>query len=103
MTQLSLSTISRRRFLQAAGGSAILLLFGCRPRSAAEQAAEATPISPTEAAAREPREVVITPLEEFYVQYFDSVASVAAGTWSLTVDGLVERPVMLTFEEVKAR
>lgn len=103
MTQSALPSISRRRFLQAAGGSAILLLIGCRTRSEAEQAAQATPMTPAEAAERQAREVVITPLEEFYVQFFDSVASVAAGTWSLTVDGLVERPVTLTLEEVKAR
>lgn len=103
MTQPALPMISRRRFLQTAGGTAILLLFGCRPRSAAEQAAQATPMTPTEAAERRAREVAITPLEEFYVQYFDSVASVPAEGWTLTVDGLVERPVTLTLDDVKAR
>jgi DMSO/TMAO reductase YedYZ molybdopterin-dependent catalytic subunit len=104
MKQSSLPTLSRRRFMQAAGGSAILLLFGCRPAGQNERVT-ATPAAAgaTTPAVRQPREIVITPVEEFYVQYFESTVDVPAEEWSLTVDGLVERPVTLTYDQVQAR
>jgi DMSO/TMAO reductase YedYZ molybdopterin-dependent catalytic subunit len=106
MPQSTLSTISRRHFLQAAGGSAILLLFGCRPRQTTVQPERVT-ATPTlvgaPAATRQSRELMITSVEEFYVQQFDNKPAVATEEWSLTVDGLVERPLTLSYGDVQAR
>lgn len=108
MNERTLPRISRRRFLQAAGGTGILLLFGCRPRQAVEETTERVTATPGVAGTavgvvRRPREVAVTPVEDFYVQHFQTAVDVLPAEWRLTVDGLVERPVTLGYEQVRER
>ncbi len=101
--------ITRRQFLQAAAGSALLLLIGCRPGqtdgdlSPTPEVAGGAAIVPAVAATRRPREIEITPVEKFYLQHFQSAANVDAATWTLTVDGLVEHPGTFTLDALKSR
>ena len=94
---------SRRDFMRAAAGSAIVLLVGCRTAgdetSPLLTPAVETPLTTTP----RPREVEITPIESFYRQDVYGITEVDVANWELAVDGLVERPVTLNYEQVKAR
>jgi DMSO/TMAO reductase YedYZ molybdopterin-dependent catalytic subunit len=50
-----------------------------------------------------PEQTLITPTDKFYIQSFSSTSTVDPDTWSLAIDGLVERPLTLTLADIKAR
>lgn len=43
----------------------------------------------------------LTPVENFFVRSHHYVPQVEAGSWRLTIDGLVERPLTLTYEQLR--
>jgi DMSO/TMAO reductase YedYZ molybdopterin-dependent catalytic subunit len=45
----------------------------------------------------------LTPIEDFYVQTYDSVAKPDPLTWSLSLVGLVDNPLSLSLTEIKTR
>ena len=106
----SLPPLSRRDFLKAAGataGGSILLLVGCRTTRPGESPPPSTAVpapagTPTPLPTR-PRQVEITPTESFYVQKYQGVPTVDAATWQLTIDGLVEKPLTLSYADALAR
>jgi DMSO/TMAO reductase YedYZ molybdopterin-dependent catalytic subunit len=85
--------LSRRHVVQALG--ATILMVVCRPFIASAgfldrlfgQAAR-TPTKP------------ITPNDEFYVTSYRSPPTIRLHNWSLSLKGLVERPVTLTYEQL---
>ncbi|MEK6803671.1 MAG: molybdopterin-dependent oxidoreductase [Nitrospirota bacterium] len=88
--------LSRRSLLSVTGAAA--LSFSLRPFSAfagfwqqlvGQQ--EAKPTKP------------ITPNHEFYVTSYRSPPSIRVGEWSLSIAGLVERPVTFTYEQLIAQ
>lgn len=99
--------VSRRWFLGAAAGSALWVLVGCRPRQRPTEAPAVTPSSPAMAElpvpTRAPRDIILTPVTVFYEQQFNGIHQVDASEWQLAIDGLVEHPLTLTYEEVLAR
>lgn len=99
--------LSRRRFLQAASGTAVLFLIGCRPKS--EQITSPTTLPatavPTPPATLPPlnRDIILTPNDDFYIMETNGTPMVDIETWRLTIDGLVEQPLTLTFDHILAR
>lgn len=86
---------SRRGFLQAAGG---LLLAATLPGSAAAGVFNRL------FGQSEPKLTKsITPNDEFYVTSYRSPPTIRLNEWSLVINGLVERPVTLTYHELLAR
>jgi DMSO/TMAO reductase YedYZ molybdopterin-dependent catalytic subunit len=49
------------------------------------------------------RTVPITPNDEFYVTSYRSPPTICLNEWSLAINGLVERPMTLTYDELLAR
>ena len=45
----------------------------------------------------------ITPNNEFYVTSYRSPPTIRVGEWSLSLTGLVERPIMMTYEQLVGR
>ena len=95
--------LSRRKFLQMASGTAVLFLAGCRPK------AEPTPINmPAATAVPSPpatlppliRDLILTPNDEFYVMETNGTPSVDRGEWRLSIDGVVENPLRLSFDDI---
>lgn len=95
---------SRRKFLQIASGTAVLFLAGCRPK----EEIEATPTGVPATAVPTPlpplnRDLVLTPNDEFYVMETNGTPTIDRAEWQLTIDGLVDNPVTLTFADIEAR
>lgn len=86
---------SRRGFLQAAGG---LLLAATLPGSAAAGVFNRLFGQP-EPKLTQP----ITPDDEFYVTSYRSPPTIRLNEWSLAINGLVERRMTLTYDELLAR
>ena len=97
--------LSRRHFLQAASGTAVFLLIGCR--TTARTAPPATAVLPT--AVPSPtltplsRDIILTPNDEFYVMETNGTPTVDRDTWQLIIDGLVENPLTLSFADIETR
>lgn len=86
---------SRRRFLQATGG---LLLAATLPSSAAAGVFNRFFGQP------EPKLTKpITPNDEFYVTSYRSPPTIRLNEWSLVINGLVERPITLTYDQLLAK
>lgn len=95
--------IDRREFLKWCGGTLGVILIGCQGREEELEHAVET-VSPP---GSEPVSLVIdgiriTPNEEFYVLEYSSPGPVEVSSWQLRVDGLVERPLTLTYDEILA-
>ncbi len=86
---------SRRSFLAACGTTALTL--ATRPLPAVvglvDKLLGHAEIKPTKP---------ITPNEEFYVTSYRSPPTIRVNDWSLSIKGLVERPVTLTYEQLRA-
>lgn len=98
---------SRRRFLKAASGTAVLILAGCRTRlgnDAPDSALPATAV-PTPPATLPPlsRDLILTSNDGFYVMETNGTPTVDVASWQLVIDGLVERPLTLNFADIEAR
>jgi DMSO/TMAO reductase YedYZ molybdopterin-dependent catalytic subunit len=108
--------LTRRGFLIGAGSAAIALIAGCVPavrtnvQTTAERGVGATaapssgptPAPGAKSAASAPDTIVITPTEEFYEQSYSETAEVDPAKYTLTVDGLVDTPLKLRLDDVKA-
>jgi DMSO/TMAO reductase YedYZ molybdopterin-dependent catalytic subunit len=79
--------LDRRKFLKLGGGILILSTF---------------PIALPEKGIARPRNIGgLTPNSEFYVTSWRPVPIVDARAWTLKIHGLVERPITLTFDDVR--
>lgn len=115
------SKFTRRNFLIIVTGSTVAILTGCRPESDSPpptlyQPGSLSPItnSPSQqsALAADPRysyithdQILITDNRYFYVQSYNNdippTQSQALNEWKLRVDGLVENPLELTYEQIR--
>ena len=86
---------SRRTFLKAVGS---LLLVSALPVPSLAGLLERVFGYP-EPKATKP----ITPNDEFYVTSYRSPPTIRVNEWSLSVTGLVERPIVLTYEQLVGR
>ena len=86
---------SRRRFLQAAVSLLIAATLPPTARAGLLQNLFGQP----EPKATKP----ITPNEEFYVTSYRSPPTIRINDWSLSIKGLVERPIALTYEQLIAK
>lgn len=117
--------LSRRAFLIGVTGSAVAAAAGCRPAGMtvptayAPGSATLTPVptgtlEPTRVitpnAAADPNygeivfdQIFTTPVDQFYVTQYDRslTPNVDIKTWTLKIDGLVEKPLTLTYDDVK--
>jgi DMSO/TMAO reductase YedYZ molybdopterin-dependent catalytic subunit len=90
--------ISRRRFLSGATGTTLALITGCAARGRSGPVAE-----PSTTHAAKAHEIVITPNDEFFVTFFkDANPEVDMDAWRLEIDGLVNHPISLSYDEVRA-
>lgn len=119
--------LSRRGFLIMLTGSALAAAAGCRPQdmppvptlyapgSDIQPPNPASTGEPTAAASvgtfRDPRfgeiiydQTLLTEVKDLYITQYDygNTPEVDPTTWSLTVDGLVESPLTLNLEAIKA-
>jgi DMSO/TMAO reductase YedYZ molybdopterin-dependent catalytic subunit len=95
--------ITRRRFLTGAAGTTLALIIGCAPRDGSGSVAEpsTTQIDGEQGVA--PDEIAVTPNDEFYLtQYSNPNPDVDIDAWSLKIDGLVDNPIVLNYDEVLA-
>lgn len=117
------SKISRRGFLIAITGSALAAAAACRPAdliAPTVYAPGSTPFPAGGAAVTPPGEAVLlrdpvfgevtfdemrlTDVADLYITQYDynNTPAVDAATWRLAVDGLVENPLTLDYDEVRA-
>ena len=87
--------LSRRYFLTALGSTALMLATRPVPSFAGllDKVFGQTEAKPT---------VPITPNEEFYVTSYRSPPTIRMNEWSLSMKGLVDRPMTLTYEQLVA-
>jgi DMSO/TMAO reductase YedYZ molybdopterin-dependent catalytic subunit len=121
------SKVSRRAFLIGVTGSAVAAAAGCRPGGMTiptQYAPGSATLTPVPTGTSEPTRIITpnapadanygeivfdeifsTPVDKFYVTQYDynKTPDVDIATWTLKIDGLVENPVTLTYDEVKAR
>ena len=110
-----MKTVSRRRFLQGAAGTTLAYIAGCAPRGSTEATAESS-MAPTPAPQKAaPDQIVITSNQEFYINNYINPRPgdaqlemqrrdpLGVDDWRLTIDGLVENPMTLSFEDVMAQ
>ncbi|MGB8645598.1 MAG: molybdopterin-dependent oxidoreductase [Anaerolineae bacterium] len=122
--------MDRRTFLRLAAGSAVLLFqAACQsfsmPAPGPSATGTAAPAAPSPAGATTgpvqsgaptidpnlahprldlPLSMQTTPIEHFYVTtYSDTIPGFDPAMWSFSLDGLVERPLKFTFDELRAR
>lgn len=95
-----MTNVSRRSFIKIVGATGLALLSGCQeaPEGGSLQQPSPTPRALPPSA---PMDLVITPTGEFYVQSFSGIPRVAEEDWSLRVFGLVEKPLELTYQDVR--
>ena len=86
---------SRRTFLKAAGG---LLLASALPSPGFAGVFDRL-LGQPEPKATKP----ITPNDEFYVTSYRSPPTIRINDWSLSIKGLVERPIMLNYAQLLAK
>lgn len=91
-----MTRLSRRRLL--ALGSAAAAGFFLRPRLALAGLLQNLFGQPDPKATKP-----ITPNEEFYVTSYRSPPTIRINDWSLSIKGLVERPIALTYEQLIAK
>lgn len=96
-------SLSRRHFLQSTSALAATALL--RPRSTLAADTDLIVRTPDPFNA-EPRLLAlvadqITPVKHFYVRSHGAVPTVDAKNYKLTIDGLVEKPLSLTLEDLK--
>src|SRR5262245_21104748 len=120
--------LSRRSFFKVAGVSALALTTGCQsaPPTVTPRPTVVTPVPteriPTPTAptvptaapvptlskavavdlASLPAGIEITPTSELYRQSYSTAPTVDKERWRLVIDGLVEKPLSLTLDEIKA-
>ena len=114
--------MTRRRFLALLAAGATVAITGCRPAARAADAPDTggnaagpIPVTP-EPTAEPPTPVAVrpapadlaappmkfTPLSEFYIQSYNRVPDVDISTWHLRIDGLVENPITLSYDDLRA-
>ncbi len=98
-----MKSITRRRFLAGATGTTLAFIVGCGPGRESVPVAEPSSTSDERAQGLAPGEIIITPTEEFYTTYF-KVPSVGVDidSWRLKIDGLVDNPIALSYDEIRA-
>lgn len=87
--------LSRRTFVKAAGS---LLLASVYPAPSLAGLFDGV-FSLSDAKATKP----ITPNDEFYITSYRSPPTIRLNDWSLSIKGLVERPITLTYEQLTAQ
>lgn len=112
---------TRREFILFVAGAAGAYLVSCRPADSSGEAAVPTLVSgggsggtggsapqPGGFSAPDPdfgqptynRDILITPTDLFYVQAYSSHPQVDRAAWTLTIDGLVDSPLTLTYDHL---
>jgi DMSO/TMAO reductase YedYZ molybdopterin-dependent catalytic subunit len=116
--------LSRRGFLIVLSGSALAAAAGCRPSGLAVPTAYApgstlppantpapSPVLPATSAGPDPQygtitydKIVVTTADNLYDTQYDysRTPTLDPATWSLKIDGLVDNPLTLTYDDVKA-
>ncbi len=111
-----MSPFTRRQVLSGAAGVTLAFITGCAPRRRPGPSTEpitptielptpsALPAAPTvQAVSLPPDEIVITSNDQFYRTHWkDPSVGVDIGDWRLEIDGLIDHPLRLTFDEILA-
>jgi len=95
--------MTRRRFLTGAAGTTLAFITGCGPRDGSGPVAEPSTTQASKTQGTAPDEIAITPTNEFYTTYYkDPSVGVDIETWRLDIDGLVDNPSSLSYDEILA-
>jgi DMSO/TMAO reductase YedYZ molybdopterin-dependent catalytic subunit len=98
------TSVNRRAFLKVAGAAGLALATGCQvssPPSGADGGAPTPAARPTSAVGP-PKEILITPTGELYIQNYDRTPQVDASAWRLHVHGLVDHEATLSLDDIRA-
>jgi DMSO/TMAO reductase YedYZ molybdopterin-dependent catalytic subunit len=94
-----MDAITRRAFLKVASVAGLAFAAGCRADAPlGESGPLPSPDGP--GPTQQPAQLIITPTGELYTQSYSSTPRVEAADWRLTVDGLVDRPVTLSYPDL---
>lgn len=97
-----MSHVTRRRFLLGAAGTTLALITGCEVRDRLP-VAEPSTTRLNRAQGLAPDEIVITPNGEFFVTFFQTDRpELDIDVWRLEIDGLVDEPISLSHDDVRA-
>ena len=94
--------ITRRAFLKVTGFAGLALLAACRAEGSPAGEGASAALNGASSLSPSPVELLITPTGELYTQSYSSTPRVDPGTWRLSVDGLVDRPLTLTYAELSS-
>src|SRR3990172_7689196 len=94
--------ITRRAFLKVTGFAGLALLAACRAEGSPAGEGASAALNGASLLSPSPVELLITPTGELYTQSYSSTPRVDPGTWRLSVDGLVDRPLTLTYAELSS-
>jgi DMSO/TMAO reductase YedYZ molybdopterin-dependent catalytic subunit len=98
-----MTQITRRRFLLSAAGTSFALIVGCTPGGQSAKVAEPSTTLGDRVEGTAPDEIIITPNDDFYLTFFqDPNPAVDINVWRLEIDGLVDTPISLSYDEVLA-
>ena len=98
-----MTIFTRRRFLSGTLGATLAFIVGCAPRQRSEPSATPSPTPTAQAPGLAADGIVITPTDEFYLNYWkDPSVGVGIGDWRLEIEGLVEQPLSLTYDDARA-
>jgi len=91
--------LTRRAFLKVAGVAGLALTSGC-----STVGSEAPPVAGEGGGLQlaAPASIEITPAGDLFVESYRGVPSVDQTSWRLSIDGLVERPLTLAYDEILA-
>jgi DMSO/TMAO reductase YedYZ molybdopterin-dependent catalytic subunit len=94
--------VTRRRFLLSAAGTTLALITGCEVRDRLP-VAEPSTTGPSRVQGLAPDDIIVTPNEEFFTTFFQTLQPrIDAATWQLEIDGLVDHPISVSYDEVRA-
>src|SRR3972149_6077985 len=97
-----LGPVWRRACLKGAGVAVRALLAACRAEGSPAGEGASAALEGASSLSPSPDNLLITPPGALYTQSHSSPPRGDPGTWRLSVDGLVDRPLTLTYAELSS-
>ena len=99
--RLTMKRFTRRQFLLGAAGAT---LAACGPRATTSQPSGSAPSDassqPKPDLPKPPGEILVTPGDKLYEQTYSEIARLDAADWTLTINGMVDKPLTLSYDDI---